>query len=873
MRRVKSFIGLGILLTLILLGGVGGSIANTASPQSPVKVIFIHHSVGGNWLADPNPDAPYGGLGRVLMENNYFLSATNYGWGPNSIGDRTDIPNWPEWFTGSASATILKALYTEDSQQIGDFGAWPQRADDPGGENEIIMMKSCYPNSDLYGAPNDPPASETNEQHTVGNAKAIYNTLLTYFASRQDKLFILITPPPQNQNDYSDDYQSPSHRAANARAVNNWLISDWLSGYPYGNVVVFDYFNILTGENNHHRYVNGLIEHVVAENHNFSSYPSGEWDSHPNSAGQQKATAEFVPLLNYYYHQWKNSGGEEPVTQLAMPVADIKIDGSDEELTVNISEEISVSVALNSGTYTGGNADWFLVHFTPDGGLHSFNLETFSFSSHGLGPFFQAGLMDFPAVFLGTLSGLDTGTHTFCFGVDRVMNGALDIETLSVDCIAIMVTKQSDPSGDVTKRLVPDGFRYRGAFRLPEELNWGAQGLSYSPDGNGGAGSLFVTGQQAPIDASGAVCYEESTGCQVHFAEIAIPTPQSSTDWESLPAAEFLHPMTPFDNGLLHHLSSYSFVSGIAYVPRQGSQTSDKIYASLNAWYAEGVFGENTFPTVWFSELDGTDPRGLFHVGNDISPYHGRKMGDYLFTVPQWYADQYLGGRILVTGRSRGTPLEGENGSVAGGSQGPTLFAFHPFQTETPQGNLDALPMIYYRSKYPGCAGPDIGVGGAPVDCDYPGFTMCDAWTGASFVENGENSAILISGIKGTTNCYYCGDPMDDSECHQDPLPGECDLLCNESRGYHCGPYERQIIFYDPDAVGQAAQGQSDPWRVLPYTTWRPQEFYLGDAQGHTCADVGGMAADNTGRRLFVIERGFGGFQNENAAVIHVWKY
>jgi hypothetical protein len=57
-------------------------------PASPVKLIFIHHSTGGNWLADPASNELGGGLGRALMENNYFVSATNYGWGPDGIGDR-----------------------------------------------------------------------------------------------------------------------------------------------------------------------------------------------------------------------------------------------------------------------------------------------------------------------------------------------------------------------------------------------------------------------------------------------------------------------------------------------------------------------------------------------------------------------------------------------------------------------------------------------------------------------------------------------------------------------------------------------------------------------------------------------------------------
>ena len=48
-----------------------------APPDHPVKLIFLHHSSGENWLKDNN-----GGLGIALRDNNYFVSDTNYGWGP-----------------------------------------------------------------------------------------------------------------------------------------------------------------------------------------------------------------------------------------------------------------------------------------------------------------------------------------------------------------------------------------------------------------------------------------------------------------------------------------------------------------------------------------------------------------------------------------------------------------------------------------------------------------------------------------------------------------------------------------------------------------------------------------------------------------------
>ena len=299
-------LGLGLLLFFSTTGRPAWTQSDDpAPPAAPVKLIFVHHSTGGNWLADPNGDQPYGGLGIALRDNNYFVSATNYGWGPESIGDRTDIPNWPEWFTGPQSETYLNALYHESGQNIGDFGAWSRLGADPGGENEIIMFKSCFPNSDLDGSPGDPPLPEANDwEYSVANAKAVYNNLLTYFQTRPDKLFIVITAPPLMQSETAPE------RAANARAFNNWLVNEWLQGYPAHNVAVFDYYNVLTAADNHHRWNNGQIEHVQPVDTNFSAYPSG--DSHPNTAGHSKATAEFVPLLNVYYHRWKNAPAQAP---------------------------------------------------------------------------------------------------------------------------------------------------------------------------------------------------------------------------------------------------------------------------------------------------------------------------------------------------------------------------------------------------------------------------------------------------------------------------------------------------------------------------------------------------------------------------------
>ncbi|MBN1451894.1 MAG: hypothetical protein JW963_12830 [Anaerolineales bacterium] len=288
-RFLQIFLGLLSVLALTLLTAgtfypaLAAQVDNPDPPDQVVKLIFIHHSTGENWLTDG-----YGDLGRTLGENNYFVSDTNYGWGPDAIGDRTDIPNWMEWFRSADTLTYMNALFNESGQNA----AYTRSLSDPGGENQISMFKSCFPNSELGGNPNDPPG--TYEDMTVGGAKYVYNEILKYFATRPDKLFVVITAPPVSNPEYS----------ANARAFNQWLVNDWLreNNYTQSNVAVFDFYNILTDSDAHHRFNNGGIEHVVS-GRNTLNYPSG--DDHPSEQGSRKATEEFVPLLNVFYHRWQ----------------------------------------------------------------------------------------------------------------------------------------------------------------------------------------------------------------------------------------------------------------------------------------------------------------------------------------------------------------------------------------------------------------------------------------------------------------------------------------------------------------------------------------------------------------------------------------
>jgi hypothetical protein len=332
-RRLLFTLVTGVMLFVSLAASPAQQGDSSAPPDNVVKLIFIHHSTGENLLRDD-----YGGLGLALSQNNYFVSDTNYGWGPDAVGDRTDIPNWTEWFASDTTPRIMEAVFNESGQN----SSYTRTVPDPGGENEIILFKSCFPNSALEGNPDDPPGSY--EELSVSGAKYVYNTILGYFATRPDKLFIVLTAPPLSDSEYAD----------NARAFNDWLVNDWLieNNYSINNVAVFDFYNVLTDNNAHHRFLNGQVEHVIGSR-NTLHYPSE--DDHPSVKGSRKATDEFVPLLNVFYHRWQSAGPVAPPASLPT------VDASGETVQPPVNPPPSGTMSLLDdfeGASPPGTAGW-----------------------------------------------------------------------------------------------------------------------------------------------------------------------------------------------------------------------------------------------------------------------------------------------------------------------------------------------------------------------------------------------------------------------------------------------------------------------------------------------------------------------------------
>lgn len=261
--------------------------------SEPVQFLFIHHSCGGQLLADAGPQVggedesgqtciyvshPNGGGLRSRLESAGFaVNESSYG---SIVGEDTDICHWRRKFT-SKMDDILR-LKQQDT-------FLPE-----GMTNRIVAFKSCYPNNGFRGAGNEPGDPDSCEL-TVANAKAAYRALLSEFAQHPEVLFVAFTAPPQVEPRprgmkariramLQGNRKSPA--AGLAREFNSWLVDTdqgWLAGDAPGNVVVFDYYDILT-------------DHGKT---NWSAYGSREGrDSHPSTEGNRKAADAFVPFIH-----------------------------------------------------------------------------------------------------------------------------------------------------------------------------------------------------------------------------------------------------------------------------------------------------------------------------------------------------------------------------------------------------------------------------------------------------------------------------------------------------------------------------------------------------------------------------------------------
>lgn len=260
-------------------------------PERSLRLLLLHHSVGGALFASPGAEAavarciwkthPDGGGARSLLESHgYEVNEASYG---SLLGERTDLFDWAPKFRDQMD----KVLTCDESDRFYEDGR----------KNDVVIFKSCYPQNRFVGegtAPGNPAGPEL----TLWNARAALTSILPELQKHPDTLFVYLTAPPQapappvplwkfvakkalGKPQYRDVLASQS---ALARRFSHWALSPdgWLKGYPLKNVVVFDLFNTLTGGNGS----------------DVLRYTARVGDSHPSRAGNEAVTRELVPFIN-----------------------------------------------------------------------------------------------------------------------------------------------------------------------------------------------------------------------------------------------------------------------------------------------------------------------------------------------------------------------------------------------------------------------------------------------------------------------------------------------------------------------------------------------------------------------------------------------
>jgi hypothetical protein len=407
---------------------------------------------------------------------------------------------------------------------------------------------------------------------------------------------------------------------------------------------------------------------------------------------------------------------------------------------------------------------------------------------------------------------------------------------------AATATLAATPSPTVTpttpgQLIQPTDLAYLGAFRLPdgpEEIGWEYSGaaMAYYPDGDpdgpadGYPGSIFGTGHD----------------WNQYVSEISIPVPIISPDKdvEDLNTATTLQDFQNIRGGLFGEFEIPR--AGLEYLPAQDGQTTDKLYFCWAPHMGEG----ETNPSHGWCELDLSNPQtaGAWRIGD----YWNYVTADYIFAIPQQWADVNTPGMYLATGRFR------DGGQ---GARGPSLLAYGPWNEGNPpppNSTLSAVPLLLYADV---TAGDDFTI---------DNYHHSDEWSGGAWLTAGDNSAVIFVGTKGLGDCWY-GFANGVVWPDEPPYPPIPDPPFDE-RGWWSTGFEGQIIFYDPAELAAVATGEMEPYEPQPYATLQIDEYLYHIESAQQWHHVGAVSFDRERGLLYVFEP----LADGDKSVVHVWE-
>ena len=384
-----------------------------------------------------------------------------------------------------------------------------------------------------------------------------------------------------------------------------------------------------------------------------------------------------------------------------------------------------------------------------------------------------------------------------------------------------------------TQLMQPSDLIYRGAFSLPAGASdvktwaWGGYAMTYYPGGDA----------SGPADGYPGSIYGVGHAWEHQVSEISIPAPviSASKNVNELNTATTLQGFQDVLN-----VSNLEIPrTAIAYLPAQGSQSTDKLYIAWGYHMQEAPANE----THAWGELNlaNFQRQGDWHLAG--LPIYNQNMStnDYMSDIPAAWATAHTQGRLLATGRYR---------DGGWGGEGPSLFAIAPWSQGNPPANNTALqntPLLLYTSTY---INPD-------VHHMMTNYSHADEWSGMVWATAGDKAAVIFVGTKGTGDTWYGNEQ------------GPC-LEC-DNRGWWATGFEAQFIFYDPNDLARVAAGTMQTYEPQPYATLNVDQYLYNITSTQQKHHLGAACFDRSGRYFYVLEV-FADGDEKDIPLVHVWE-
>ena len=225
--------------------------------EAEINLIFLHHSTGRALIAQGN-------VRPLLTAEGYQFWDHDY----NDIGLTT-----PDGTLAHASYKIPGRLGMGNTDVDGLAALLQQPVTNPPQnafsrllQHDVIILKSCFPNSAI------------TDDDMLQRFQDSYEQMRDVVQEHPDHLFILLTSPPLHPLATTPD------EAARARQMADWLVSDTTFTKPQ-NLFVFDFLDLLADSDQNT--LQGIYQKAPTEP-----------DSHPNQEANETIGPQFVTFVD-----------------------------------------------------------------------------------------------------------------------------------------------------------------------------------------------------------------------------------------------------------------------------------------------------------------------------------------------------------------------------------------------------------------------------------------------------------------------------------------------------------------------------------------------------------------------------------------------